>query len=315
MISKDINLAIEILKQDGIIGLPTETVYGLAARMSSEMAIKKIFELKNRPLTNPLIVHLAKAEDLLLVAENIPPLALTLAEHFWPGPLTVLLPKTDKVPDIVCSGSPFAGFRVPDHALTLALLRQLDFPLAAPSANPFGYISPTRVSHVLDQLGTRIDGILDGGNCAVGIESTVIGAGEGCIEIYRAGAITGEELEKVGGLPVKYKSGSEHPTAPGMLESHYAPRKAFLLETTESSSSERTAWLRFSSYKEGVSKEQQFLLAESGQLRTAAQNLFALMRELDQDERFDRIIAELVPEEGLGVAVNDKLRKAAFISR
>lgn len=304
-----------LLRQDKVCAIPTETVYGLAGNGLKPEVISRIFEIKNRPHFDPLILHVSGRAALEGLVGEIPEVLEKLMQVFWPGPLTVLLPKTDKVPDIVCSGSPFAGFRVPDHALTLALLRQLDFPLAAPSANPFGYISPTRVSHVLDQLGTRIDGILDGGNCAVGIESTVIGAGEGCIEIYRAGAITGEELEKVGGLPVRYKSGSEHPTAPGMLESHYAPRKVFLLETTESSSSERTAWLRFSTYKEGVSKEQQFLLADSGQLRTAAQNLFALMRELDQDERFDRIIAELVPEEGLGVAVNDKLRKAAFISR
>lgn len=303
----------EVLSRGGICAIPTETVYGLAGNALDPKVVARIFEIKNRPSFDPLIVHVSGREQLSGLVREITELEARLMDAFWPGPLTILLPRTDAIPDLVCSGSVFAGFRVPDHPLTLELLRGLEFPLAAPSANPFGYISPTTPEHVLAQLGEKIDGILDGGPCQVGIESTVVKVTETEIQILRAGGITPEALEQAVGLPVRLLPASAHPTAPGMLLSHYAPAKSLVLtDNTEMElDSPDTAWLRFDSYIDGVPVERQFLLAPDGNLTTAARQLFALLRELDADARIGKIVAVPVPEKGLGIAINDKLRKAA----
>ena len=222
-IGLNIEKAAELLNAGEIIGIPTETVYGLAGNALNEDAILQIYSAKNRPKFDPLIAHtdsLEKVEDLV---KNIPEKAATLAKHFWPGPLTILLEKKLNVPDLLTSGLSRIAIRIPNHPLTKQLLSKLDFPLAAPSANPFGYVSPTTAQHVQDQLGDKIPYILDGGPCKVGLESTIVGFENDEVIIYRLGGTKVEEIEKLIG-PVKIQvNESSNPAAPGMLKSHYSP--------------------------------------------------------------------------------------------
>lgn len=310
----DIHAAIRALKAGKIVAIPTETVYGLAGNGFQAQSILDIFKIKNRPHFDPLILHTSEYQRIFPWVKEFPEPALRLAQKFWPGPLTLLLRKEDMVPDLISSGSDWAGFRVPAHPLSLELLKALDFPLAAPSANPFGYISPTTAQHVADQLGDKIEGILDGGPCTIGIESTVVRVLKDQVEILRAGAISAEAIEACTGLPSIRVSEANHPTAPGMLKSHYAPEKEFRLLRDSDLISERKdiAFLLFQEYRKSVPLEQQFVLSPDGSLETAARNLFALMRELDQKEGISLICAEEVPDTGLGIAINDKLKKAAY---
>ena len=237
MIGTDILVAKRWLEAGKVVGIPTETVYGLAANALDPDAVLTIFRVKNRPAFDPLIVHtdtLAKVRTLLM---DLPPLAEKLARTFWPGPLTLLLPKQAPelvpqggIPDLTTSGLPRVAIRIPNHPLTLNLLALLDFPLAAPSANPFGYISPTTAQHVADQLGNQVPYILDGGPCQIGLESTIIGFDEtGQPTVYRLGGMALEQIEAITGpLQVRDHS-SSNPAAPGMLSSHYAPRKPVIL--------------------------------------------------------------------------------------
>ncbi|MBL7984887.1 MAG: threonylcarbamoyl-AMP synthase, partial [Flavobacteriales bacterium] len=220
----DLQQAAALLREGKLVAIPTETVYGLAANAYDAEAVLRIFEVKNRPTFDPLIVHVRDSDQVQEVARTIPPEALALMDRFWPGPLTLVLPKQPRVPDIVTSGLDTVGVRMPAHPMALELLRSLDFPLAAPSANPFGYISPTTAQHVGDQLGERIPYILDGGPCAVGVESTIIGWEEGLPVLYRPGGLPLEAIEQVIGS-VRPQVKHVLPAAPGMIESHYAPRK------------------------------------------------------------------------------------------
>ena len=236
-----------------------------------------------------------------------------LAKKFWPGPLTLLLPRKPIVPDLVTSGLDRVAVRVPNHPLTLTLLEQLEFPLAAPSANPFGYISPTQAAHVEAQLGEKIPYILDGGPCAVGLESTIVGMEDEEIVIYRLGGLEIGEIENVVG-PVKVKDhSSSNPAAPGQLDSHYAPRKPFLLGDLKTLIAKKQAEgvdfavLSFSDAFEQIPQEKQIALSPSRDLHEAAQNLFSAMRKLDETP-VEVILAELTPETGLGRAINDRLR-------
>jgi len=306
--------AAHILLTGGLVAIPTETVYGLAGNALDEDVVVKIFKAKNRPAFDPLILHIPSIDKVELYALEFSAIARKLAEAFWPGPLTIILPKKSNVPDITTSGSPYAGFRVPAHPLTLELLNLLPFPLAAPSANPFGYISPTQASHVIDQLGNKIDAVLEGGNCNVGIESTVIRVQEGQIEILRAGAVTIDAIEAISGLKCVLIDSESHPTAPGMLKSHYAPAKPFLiLSDNELPPLENTVCIRFSTYLKGFPESRQYILSSDANLEEAARNLFACMRTLDSRTDIHSIYAEYVPDTGLGIAINDKLRKAAFV--
>src|SRR5258708_7928457 len=189
--------AAAILRDGGLVGFPTETVYGLGANALSERAVARVFEVKARPRFDPLIVHIAGMEWLTRLTADFPPVARKLAERFWPGPLTLVLPKTPVVPDLVTAGGPTVAIRVPDHPVALALLRAVDLPIAAPSANPFGRISPTCADHVRDQLGSQIDLILDGGPCRIGIESTVLQVTAKGHVLVRPGGTTLEEIEEV----------------------------------------------------------------------------------------------------------------------
>lgn len=314
LIGKDIEKAIALLRADELVAIPTETVYGLAGNAFSDVAVAKIFAAKNRPSFDPLIVHTGRYERISELVLDIPAPARKLAAAFMPGPLTLLLPRRERIPDIVTAGSPIVAVRVPDHPLTLQLLEALDFPLAAPSANPFGYISPTRAEHVVQQLGDRIAYILDGGPCTVGVESTIVGFPEGQPTVFRKGGISVEDIEaQIGPVQVREHSTS-NPHAPGMLKSHYAPGVPVLLgdipELLEQHAGKHIGLLTFQDRYKEVPEERQVVLSPGGDLTEAARHLFSGLRYLDQLP-LDLIIAETVPEQGLGRAINDRLRRAA----
>lgn len=313
-IGRDIHFAKECLEKNQLVAIPTETVYGLAGNAFNQEAVLSIFQVKNRPSFDPLIVHTDTLEKVSLFVDDIPEKAFALAKAFWPGPLTLLLPKKSIVPDLVTSGLDTVAVRIPDHSLTLNLLSQLDFPLAAPSANPFGYISPTSAAHVEQQLGEKIAYILEGGDCGVGIESTIVGFEGGVPTIYRLGGLAVEEIERVVGEVSLMAHSSSNPKAPGMLKSHYAPRKPFFLGSRESfpkpTGDEHYGYLLFDKFIDEVPVEDQKLLSPEGDLKEAAHNLFAYLRELDSLP-FTEIWAEFVPDMALGKAINDRLKRAA----
>lgn len=310
-IGTDIGRAKAILEKGGLVAIPTETVYGLAANALDPLAVARIFEAKNRPAFDPLIVHISKFKELYKYTSYSDALAGDIANKFWPGPLTILLPKSPEIPDIVTSGSDRVAIRVPRHPLTLELLSSLDFPVAAPSANPFGYVSPTTAGHVYDQLSGKVDYILDGGPSRVGVESTIIGFEEGEMVVYRKGGLEIEELQTVFPGEIRINDFSDsNPSAPGMLKKHYSPGKKVLLLTEayslDSLDKDKTAFLRYSSPVSGFST--QFILSEKGDLNEAAARLFEGLRYLDK-QAVDTIFIEFVPERGLGLAINDRLRR------
>ncbi len=312
----DIERAAAFLRQGQLVAIPTETVYGLAGNALDVKAVSSIFETKNRPSFDPLILHVASLEQVGPFVSEFPEKLKCLAEAFWPGPLTVLLPRKASVPDLVTSGLDRVAVRVPNHPLTLALLAQLDFPLAAPSANPFGYISPTQAGHVDAQLGTQIPYILDGGACAVGLESTIVGMEEEQVVIYRLGGLDLSKIEALVGQVIVQAHSSSNPSAPGQLASHYAPRKPFVLGNLQElvpqliQQGKEVGVLSFSTHFPSLPTDRQFVLSPSQDLPEAAQRLFMGMRLLDESAA-DLILAEFVPEIGLGRAINDRLKRAA----
>jgi L-threonylcarbamoyladenylate synthase len=313
-IGGDIQKAIALLKAGEVIGIPTETVYGLAGNAFDPQAVARIFEIKNRPSFDPLIVHTHDIENVRSFVQAIPKLALQLAQAFWPGPLTILLPRTSAIPDLVTSGLDTVAVRIPLHPLTLELFSKLDFPLAAPSANPFGYVSPTQPAHVDEQLGRQIPYVLDGGSCTVGVESTIIGFEQEQPIIYRLGGIPVEAIEKVvGRVSVKSRSGPK-PNAPGMLKSHYAPKKKVVIgdisQLLKNYPPEEVAIISLHTSFPEIAPDRQIILSEKGDLPEAAQRLFYALREEDKwPVRY--ILTELVPDTGLGRAINDRLKRAA----
>jgi len=314
MITTEIDLAAAVLAQESVVAIPTETVYGLAGNAYSERAVKQIFSLKNRPLYNPLIVHVPSADALNEVAVEIPEFARVLARSFWPGPLTLLLKKRSNIPDLVTAGKPTVAVRVPDHPLTLALLEQIDFPLAAPSANPFGSISPTTAQHVDDYFGERLEVILDGGPCLRGIESTIIGFDGDRPVLYRHGSLSLEAIEEIVGPVMDLRLLSDRPEAPGMLARHYAPRtKTLLVEDIQQAitgqAGKKIGLLLFDRKWNGDKVEKQIVLSESGSLEEAARNLYASMHALDE-AGLDLIITQRLPDVGIGKAINDRLGRA-----
>lgn len=295
-----------------LVAVPTETVYGLAGNALDPAAVARIFATKQRPSFDPLIIHVPDLGAARSYVEDIPGPLLKLAKAYWPGPLTLLLPRRKLIPDLVTAGLNRVAVRVPSHPLMLELLKELDFPLAAPSANPFGYISPTQPSHVLDQLGGDIPLVLDGGPCKVGVESTIVAYDEGEVVIYRKGGLAIEQIEAVVGAVKVRTHSSSNPAAPGMLKSHYAPRKPLIVVEQGGLLTENTntdiAYLTFQQrLPEHIIQRQ---LSPLGDLTEAAQRLFAYLRELDAAP-VKSIVAELLPEHGLGRAINDRLRRAA----
>lgn len=312
LISKDIELAVKLLNEGEVIGIPTETVYGLAGNALNSDAVAGIFEVKNRPTFDPLIIHTHSIGQFTNYVEIKDERVYTLAEKFMPGPLTLLLPKKTVIPDLVTSGLDTVAIRIPQHPLSLALLSQLDFPLAAPSANPFGYISPTSALHVNQQLGEQIKLILDGGECQVGIESTIVGFDGNDTIVYRKGGLAIEDIEAVVGKVKVIEHSSSNPLAPGMLKSHYAPRKPLILVDNSfqiAKDTTRAGYLGFKHYRQDIPKENQLLLSATGDFKEAAKNLFSFMRQLD-DSNIDVIYTSLLPEKDLGLAINDRIRRA-----
>ncbi len=311
IISTDILAARSILEQGQLVAIPTETVYGLAGNAFNLDAIANIFATKNRPAFDPLIVHAASREAIEQLVERFPPKAQLLADEFWPGPLTLLLKRKSMIPDLVTSGLDTVAVRFPNQPLTLELLATLDFPLVAPSANPFGYVSPTTAEHVNDQLGDKIPFILDGGACGIGIESTIVGFEGDQAIIHRLGGIGVEEIESVIGKVIVKIHSSSNPAAPGMLENHYSPLTKIILGQIEPllkmHQHEKVGLL---SYANDYGHAVQQILAPDQKTTTAAKNLFAALRWLDK-QNLDLIIAELAPEHGLGLAINDRLKRAA----
>ncbi len=313
-ITTDIAFCQKLLKTGELVAIPTETVYGLAANIMDAKAIKSIFEMKGRPMFNPLIVHIHSLEQLPLLVKDVPENALRLAEAFWPGSLTLILPKTEEVADTITAGKATVGIRMPNHPVTLGLLRGLPFPIAAPSANPSTRVSPTSAEHVASYFGTKIPAILDGGPCQVGLESTIVGfEGETPI-IYRKGGISVEVIEAIVGKVQLITKEDKAPLAPGMLLKHYSPKTKLVLSnsvttTLKNYSNFKVGVISFSTDYKNVSVVRK--LSQKGDLGEAAKNLFSTLHELDQMD-LDFIIAERFPEEGLGTSINDRLQRAAY---
>ena len=313
-IGSSITIAKQLLEQGELVAIPTETVYGLAGNALNEKSVLEIFKVKNRPQFDPLIVHVANLDQASALVEDFPPKAYALAANCWPGPLTLLLRKKSLIPDLVTSGLDTVGVRCPNHELTRSLLLQLSFPLAAPSANPFGYISPTRPEHVNDQLGDQIKYILDGGECPVGIESTIVGFENDLPVIYRLGGLSLEKIESLVGKVSVQLNTSSNPLAPGQLKSHYAPRKKMKLgnldELIREHGKQQYGILSFHEQRPDIGHHKQIILSPEGDLGQAAKRLFSSLRTLDKMD-IDIILAEEVPDVGLGKAINDRLRRAA----
>ncbi len=318
IISKDISKAVALLIADKLVAIPTETVYGLAGNIFSEKAIKSIFETKKRPFFNPLIVHIPSVEVLDEIVSHIPEKAKLLAEAFWPGSMTLVLKKQSTIPDLITAGKDTVAVRVPNHPVTLELLKQLPFPLAAPSANPFGSISPTKPEHVERYFKNDIEQVLDGGACKSGIESTIIGFENDEPIIYRLGALAIEDIEAVvGKVTIKNKK-EENPDAPGMLDRHYAPSTQTFLTDTVSEEikkhiGKRIGILVFKSDLKYDTVTTRIILSQKGDMAEAASKLYDAMHDLDH-QNLDVIIAERFPDFGLGKSINDRLQRATFSS-
>lgn len=314
-ISTNILEAKKFLEQNKVIAIPTETVYGLAANIYDESAIRSIYTIKKRPLTNPLIVHIKSKEELHQYTSTTPEKAILLAETFWPGPLTLVLPKSEKIPSYICATKDTVAVRVPSHEVTLQLLNSLSFPLAAPSANPSNRVSPTNAKHVKDYFENEIPFILDGGECDRGLESTIIGFENKEPVLYRLGALSVEVIEKIIG-PIRIKNNSSTlPVAPGMFSKHYAPKTplyivndlaTFLEETSLSS----LAYLGFNETYRHSKIKTTYLLSKNNDLKQAAKNLYKTLLTIDA-KKYDAIITQLFPEKEQGKAINDRLKRAS----
>jgi len=316
-IGENIEKAASILEANNLVAIPTETVYGLAGNALSESAVVKIYSAKNRPSFNPLIIHLPSVTAIKAYAA-LDPISQQLAETFMPGPFTLLLPKKAIISDLVTAGSSKVAVRIPKHPLTLKLLHKLNFPLAAPSANPFGYVSPTTAKHVLDGLNNRLDYILDGGPCEVGVESTIAEVTNGQIVLHRLGAITAEEMEAVTGLQVVRKKEDQQLDTPGQMKSHYATKIPLYLgdipTLLNTHADKNIATISFCKSYDGLVTGHQYILSPKCDINEAAQHLFAVMRNIDE-YNFDLIIAERFPDKGLGRAINDRLERAQAIHK
>lgn len=313
-IGKNIDFAADLLLKGKLVAIPTETVYGLAANALNEKAVLSIFEAKQRPFFDPLIIHLPDIDSISKYAELKDERLQKLAKTFWPGPLTLLLPKKNIIPNIVTSGLDQVAVRIPNHPLTLELLKKINIPLAAPSANPFGYVSPTEPSHVNDQLGDKIDYILDGGACNIGLESTIVGIEDGKVCVFRLGGLAIEEIEKnIEHVELRINS-SSNPKAPGQLKSHYAPKKPLYIgnisELINLNSTKKIAIICFGEENFQNNSYMIFDLSKTKNLPEAAINLFKFLRAAD-DSAADVVICEKLPDIGLGRAINDRLRRAA----
>ncbi|HEY9086148.1 MAG TPA: L-threonylcarbamoyladenylate synthase [Candidatus Tyrphobacter sp.] len=302
--------AAELLRNGGVVAFPTETVYGLGADAFDAQAVARIFEIKRRPLFDPLIVHVAGEEMLARVVRDVSARARMLVERFWPGPLTLVFERSDAVPLLVTAGLATVAVRMPAHPVALALLHEARVPIAAPSANAFGALSPTRADRVARTLGERVDLILDGGPTPLGIESTILRL-EPFPALLRPGALPVEEIEALIGPVERTVRGEHAPSWPGRLPQHYAPAtplRVIAPENVPITQRARAGFLGMSRSPEGYGAVR--LLSSAGDLREAAARLFEALHELD-DLGLERIDAEPVPQEGLGLAIADRLQRAS----
>ena len=310
--------AAQIIKNGGLVAFPTETVYGLGADAENAIAVARIFEAKRRPRIDPLIVHVADMESARRYG-NFPDAAMPLMEKFWPGPLTLVGDKTSLVPPIVTAGLDTVAIRVPSHPAALALIRSAGCAIAAPSANPFGYVSPTEAEHVAEQLGESVDLILDGGPSAVGVESTILSFEASGPVILRAGGTPVEDLQSVLGRTGVQLDSVSRPSVPGQLKRHYSTRTPLeIIEISESfdatshgeKQGEKVGLLTLLFREDASHYAAVEILSPSGDLCEAAAGLFRALRRLDS-LALDRIVARPFPEKGLGLAIMDRLRRCA----
>lgn len=315
-----IQKAVGILQKGGLVAFPTETVYGLGARVFDPRAIEKIFEVKGRPLNNPVIVHVGNLRQLESIVKEVSPIAKKLLKVFWPGPLTLIFPRGSRVPSEVSCGLPTLAVRMPDHPIALELLKELGEPIAAPSANRSGRPSPTQADHVRTELGDNVELVLDGGPCPVGLESTVLDITEAVPRILRPGQVTRETLEAVigGVLPYELSSREGPGKSPGRKHSHYVPNVRIILISEEDFTKECERW-RSSGKKVGVFSRESFEVQKEGFLfyrqcegdnTLYAQNLFSVLHEAEA-EGVEVLLVEQVDKKGLGLAIMDRLERAA----
>lgn len=303
---ENITLAAETIKKGGLVAIPTDTVYGLGADVYNPKAVSNIFAVKERPFFDPLISHIAEIDFLPKYAQT-DSRAMDLARHFWPGPLTLVLKRKDEnhALDLVCSGLPNIAVRMPNHPVTLELIRRAGTPIAAPSANKFKTVSPTTAQHVRDSLGDGVDMILDGGNCKIGVETTIIDLTTKDMVMLRAGGLSKEDIEEYTGEKVLISEGNpDKPSAPGQLLKHYAP--AHSLRINAKKPEENEFFIGFGNMKADLN------LSPSGDLHEAAANLFAYLRLADSLAGSKNIAMAPIPENGLGLAINDRIRRAAY---
>jgi L-threonylcarbamoyladenylate synthase len=309
--TETLDRAAALIRNGAVVAFPTETVYGLGACAFDPRAVARIFEIKNRPAFDPLIVHVAGDAMLREVVRAVPESGRVLMERFWPGPLTLVMNKTTRVPEIVTSGLETVAVRMPSHPVAQEIVARAGVPIAAPSANPFGYLSPTKAEHVAQMLGDRVDLIVDGGPTAHGVESTIVLL-EPQPTLLRHGAVPVEEIEAAIGPVERELSDETRPLAPGRLPQHYAPSAPIRIVASadEVAFAERSdaALLAFRAPAEGYRIMR--VLSSSGDLREAAAHLFDYLHELDR-ANVSRIDAERVPEQGIGVAIMDRLQRAA----
>ena len=301
-ITTDLALAASVLRDGGVIGLPTETVYGLAARVDHEPAIARVFAIKQRPLSHPLIVHAYSVEQCDEWGV-LSPMAQVLAHAFWPGPLTILVNRTTQISDQITGGRNTVALRVPEHPLARQLIHELGVPVVAPSANRFGRVSPTTAQHVLRDLGHEVDLILDGGACTIGVESTIIDCTSDTPQLLRPGALTATEITQVTGIVISPASGPSR--SAGMLAHHYAPQCR--VELFEDKESAQAAFLQFRQ-----SGQRGSIIDYGADLAAYAHQLYDDLRECDNDG-IDVALCVLPRHEGLGIAIRDRLLKAASI--
>jgi L-threonylcarbamoyladenylate synthase len=316
MIHQDISIAADVLRTGGLIGFPTETVYGLAANALNEFAIDKIYKLKNRPSSNPLIVHTHSLEEVTKYVTHIPPSAFKLAKTFWPGSLTLLLPKNKLISHAVTAGSHLVAIRIPQHPLALNLLRSIDFPLVAPSANPYTRISPTSAQMVEAYFGEDLPCILDGGHCEKGIESTIVGFDGNTTIVYRQGAISIDAIEFIVGKTKVLATVRERVTTPGMAPMHYAPRTKFVivedvLEFINDNPFSKIGFLGMGEKKIEHPNLEFVSLSITNDLEEASMNLYQSMYTMDT-LNLDYIVVKKFPETGIGNSLNDRITRASY---
>ena len=311
-----ISIAVDVLREGGLVALPTETVYGLAADADNELAVRRIFAVKGRPASHPLIVHIAAADALPAWARSVPDEARALARAFWPGPLTIVLPKQPRVSHAITGGQDTVALRVPAHPLARNVLEQFGGGVAAPSANRFGRVSPTRAEHVREDLGDEVDYVLDGGACSVGVESTIVDLSRDEPAVLRPGGLPLDDIERVLGRPVSVRDDNAV-RVPGQLASHYAPRAGIVLADREEAPLRAEQLLRSDGRRVALIAARDVKVPEGvtrfevpSDSAAFARELYGLLREID-GAGFEVIVAVLPPEQGLGLAVRDRLRRAS----